>query len=131
MFSVVPQQEKSNINPYITDVPVGESPTFIGRTDVIRDVSRALLNVNENALFLYGQRCIGKTSALQRLVIHLSKNENYHAVYFDLREKGDLPLWQVLIEFATQISQHFDMPPHATWAENAPHAFKHDFLPCG
>ncbi len=129
MFSVVPQQEKSNINPYITDVPVGESPTFIGRTDVIRDVSRALLNVNENALFLYGQRCIGKTSALQRLVIHLSKNENYHAVYFDLREKGDLPLWQVLIEFATQISQHFDMPPHATWAENAPHAFKHDFLP--
>ncbi len=55
------------INPYIAGNPVGNTPAFIGRADVLREVLRILPRPHENAIVLYGQRRIGKTSVLQHL----------------------------------------------------------------
>ncbi len=48
------------INPYVAGNPVDDSPTFIGRADVLREVVRVLRRPQDNAIVLYGQRRIGK-----------------------------------------------------------------------
>ena len=53
------------VNPYVAGNPVGDSPAFIGRADVLREVLRILRRPRANAIVLYGQRRIGKTSVLQ------------------------------------------------------------------
>jgi hypothetical protein len=59
------------INPYVAGNPVGDSPAFIGRADVLREVVRVLRRPQDNAIVLYGQRRIGKTSILQHLAAQL------------------------------------------------------------
>ena len=61
----------NQINPYIAGNPVGRGEAFVGRVDVLREVLVALENRHENALVLYGQRRIGKTSLLQELTLRL------------------------------------------------------------
>ena len=41
------------VNPYIAGNPVGDSPAFVGRTDVLRDVLRVLRRPQDNAVVLY------------------------------------------------------------------------------
>jgi AAA+ ATPase superfamily predicted ATPase len=55
------------INPYVAGNPVSDSSAFIGRADVLREVLRVLRRPQDNAIVLYGQRRIGKTSLLQHL----------------------------------------------------------------
>jgi ATP-dependent Clp protease ATP-binding subunit ClpA len=55
------------LNPCIAGNPVGNSNAFIGRADVVRDVLHIFARPEENAIVLYGQRRIGKTSVLQFL----------------------------------------------------------------
>ncbi len=52
------------LNPYVAGNPVGDSPAFAGRADVLREVLRILRRPQDNAIVLYGQRRIGKTSIL-------------------------------------------------------------------
>ena len=73
-------------NPYIAGNPVGGSPAFVGRETILRSVLRMLENPGENAIVLYGQRRIGKTSVLQELVQRLRSGGPYHPLYFDLRQ---------------------------------------------
>jgi hypothetical protein len=47
------------INPYVAGNPVGDSPAFIGRADVLREVLRVLCRPQDNAIVPYGQRRIG------------------------------------------------------------------------
>ena len=61
-------------NPYRAGKPVGGSPVFVGREDILRSVLRMLESPGENAIVLYGQRRIGKTSVLQELVERLAAN---------------------------------------------------------
>ena len=56
-----------SVNPYIAGNPVGDSHAFIGRDDVLREVRRVLRHPHSNAIVLFGQRRIGKTSVLQHL----------------------------------------------------------------
>ncbi|RKZ92611.1 MAG: hypothetical protein DRR19_03735 [Candidatus Parabeggiatoa sp. nov. 1] len=91
-------------NPYVAGNPVGDSPAFIGRADVLRDVLRVLRHPEENAIVLYGQRRIGKTSVLQELEAKLPKEGGYHPIFFDLQDKAQWPLARVLQEFAQKIS---------------------------
>lgn len=79
------------INPYIAGNPVGFGEAFIGRTDVLREVLRVVRNPHRNALVLYGQRRIGKTSILQHLSRRLPHEGLYHPVYFDLQDKATWP----------------------------------------
>ncbi len=60
-------------NPYVAGNPVGDSPAFIGRADVLREVLRVLRRPQDNAIVLYGQRRIGKTSILQHLAARFPK----------------------------------------------------------
>mgnify|MGYP001815569382 CR=1 FL=1 len=57
-----------------------------------------LRRLGENALDLYGQRRIGKTSVLQELAMRLPAEGPYRPVYFDLQDKVALSLAEVLAE---------------------------------
>jgi predicted AAA+ superfamily ATPase len=74
-------------NPYVAGNPVGNSSAFVGREDVLREVLRMLRSANQNAITLYGQRRIGKTSVLHWLDSHLPSGGPFRPVYLDLQDK--------------------------------------------
>jgi tetratricopeptide (TPR) repeat protein len=98
------------VNPYIAGNPVGDSPAFVGRADVLRDVLRVLRRPQDNAVVLYGQRRIGKTSILQHLAAWLSRRGPFRPVYFDLQDKAAWPLDRVLQELARTIAYALGHP---------------------
>lgn len=108
-------------NPYRAGNPVGGSPAFVGRTDVLRAVQRVLGNPHENAIVLYGQRRIGKTSVLLELVQRLAASDAYRPVYFDLQDKAARPL-------AQRITEKLQLPPPEGWNGDAPGRFREEFL---
>lgn len=97
-------------NPYIAGNPVRGQNHFVGRSDILDDVLRLLRNPNANAIALYGQRRIGKTSILFQLEQQLADSGKYLPVYFDLHDKADLPLSQILYRLAGQIARYVDVP---------------------
>ncbi len=90
-------------NPYMAGDPVGKQPSFVGREDVLREVLRVLRHPQQNAITLYGQRCIGKTSILQYLEAQLPKGP-YLPVYFDLMNFRGKSLDTLLQELAVTIA---------------------------
>jgi len=98
------------INPYVAGNPVGDSPAFIGRADVLREVLRVLRRPQDNAIVLYGQRRIGKTSILQQLATWLPHEGQYCPVYFDLQDKAALSLGKVLEVLARTIAHSLSQP---------------------
>jgi len=113
-------------NPYIAGNPVGGDTAFIGRQDVLREVTRVLANPSTNAIVLYGQRRIGKTSILQQLAQQLPQAGAYLPVYFDLQDKAAWPLDKVLFVLAQTISHELELPqPEAVTEES----FQQQFLP--
>ena len=98
------------LNPYVAGNPVGDSPAFVGRADVLQDVQRVLRRPQDNALVLYGQRRIGKTSILQHLEIELASQGAYYPVYFDLQDKASWTLGRVLNELARTIAYRLARP---------------------
>ena len=90
-------------NPYIAGNPVHGQGKFIGRQDVLRDVEQTLRNPSTNAIVLFGQRRIGKTSVLLHIEQELAAKEEFTAIYFDLQDKAALPLAEVLYQMAQKI----------------------------
>jgi tetratricopeptide (TPR) repeat protein len=97
-------------NPYVAGNPVGDSAAFVGRADVLREVLRVLRRPQDNAVVLYGQRRVGKTSILQHLAAWLSRRGPYRLVYFDLQDKAAWPLGRVLQELARTVASALDEP---------------------
>lgn len=97
-------------NPYLAGDPVGKHPSFVGREDVLREVLRVLHHPQQNAITLYGQRRIGKTSILQYLETHLSAEGIYHPALFDLMGYAARPLDDVLDSLAEKIAQTLGQP---------------------
>ena len=97
-------------NPYIAGNPVRGETLFVGRSDILRDVQSLLRDPNANAIALYGQRRIGKTSILFQLEEQLAESGKYLPVYFDLHDKADLSLAQILFRLAGQIARYVDVP---------------------
>jgi len=91
-------------NPYAVGNPVGDSSAFIGRTDILWEVLSVLRHPEDNAIVLYGQRRIGKTSVLQELEAQLPKKGAYHPIFFDLQDKAKWSLGRVLQKLAHKIS---------------------------
>lgn len=91
-------------NPYRVGNPVGDSPAFVGRTDILEEVLRVLRHHQDNAIVLYGQRRIGKTSVLQELEAKLPDKGAYYPILFDLQDRAKRPLAQVIRELADKIS---------------------------
>ena len=92
------------INPYIAGNPVGNTNAFCGRADILRDVLRVLRRPQDNAIVLYGQRRIGKTSVLQHLESQLPTQGHYCPIYFDLQDKATLTLGQVVSDLAQEMA---------------------------
>jgi tetratricopeptide (TPR) repeat protein len=140
------------INPYVAGNPVGDSPAFIGRADVLREVVRVLRRPQDNAIVLYGQRRIGKTSILQHLKAQLPQEglslpdrmrlargdlhlkaqllqaSPYRPVYFDLQDKAAWPLGQVLRDLARTIAHTLGQPDPDLGADPET-AFRQTWLP--
>ncbi len=93
-------------NPYIAGNPVGNSNAFVGRIDVLNKVVQMLRKPQDNAIVLYGQRRIGKTSMLQYLKAHLPNEGkgNYCPIYFDLQDKASWTVGQVVSALAKNIA---------------------------
>jgi Tfp pilus assembly protein PilF len=115
-------------NPYVAGNPVGDSPAFIGRQDVVRAVLRVLRHEQQNAIVLYGQRRIGKTSILQHLQAHLPEEGPYRPVYFDLQDKASLPLGRVLHDLAEAIAYALGQPA-PDLGPDPETAFRNEWLP--
>ncbi len=93
----------TSFNPYITGDSVGNRSAFVGRDDILNNVLTVVRDQN-NAIVLYGQRRIGKTSVLQVLETQLSEEEACLPVFFDFQDKAQLPVEQLLGELAYKIS---------------------------
>lgn len=91
------------VNPYVTGGAVGNSPAFVGRDDVLGEVLHMLPHDKNNAIVLYGQRRIGKTSVLRELEARLPNQGDYIPIYFNLENKGQQSLGQLLQELARTI----------------------------
>ena len=74
-------------NPYIAGTALGGERGFFGREDVLREVERTLRRPADNAIVLYGQRRIGKTSILLQLQRRLPAPP-FVPIYFDLMDKA-------------------------------------------
>jgi hypothetical protein len=120
-----------SLNPYIAGNPVGNSNAFIGRADIVRDVLHIFSRPEENAIVLYGQRRIGKTSVLQFLQKTLAQETatgHYYPVYFDLQDKATLALGDVLTELAATIANTLNLEKPQL-GDNPAHSFQYDWLP--
>ncbi|MEZ4727170.1 MAG: AAA family ATPase [Caldilineaceae bacterium] len=116
------------VNPYIAGNPVGGSEAFVGRTDILRTVLRVLKNPGENAIVLYGQRRIGKTSVLLELMRRLPHEGPYQPIYFDLQDKAALPLSTVLRELMQRIAAATGVPAPTVTNDAPPEQFQTTFL---
>jgi predicted AAA+ superfamily ATPase len=68
-------------NPYIAGKALGDERGFFGREDIFRLVENALSSPDQNALVLFGQRRIGKTSILLQLRRRLP-SPPFRTIYF-------------------------------------------------
>jgi len=98
-------------NPYIAGNPVGETPIFVGRDDIINEVMGILESRNQTGIVLYGQRRIGKTSILQKLETVLNESGEYIPVFFDLQYRASAPLDDVVAELANAIATKTGQDP--------------------
>lgn len=118
------------INPYVAGNPVGGTDTFFGREDVLKKLLGMLRNPSENAITLFGQRRIGKTSILQELLRQLPTKGAYAPVYFDLQDKASWSLNRVLFDLARTISVQLRMmPPQLEAFEADEDYYRNIFLP--
>lgn len=90
-------------NPYPTGNHVGGTSQFIGRQSILKEVLTTLDKPSDNVIVLYGRRRIGKTSILKELEVRLSGKQLYVPVYFDLEDKQNLTIDNLLIELSSSI----------------------------
>lgn len=93
------------VNPYIVGNPIKDQANFFGRQDIFREVLQVLRQRGSNAIVLYGQRRIGKTSVLLQLKKQLADGSEFTPVYFDLQDKAAKSLSEVLYELAQHIAK--------------------------
>lgn len=91
-------------NPYIAGAPLRAGKAFFGRQDILQWAMQELRNPASNALVLFGQRRIGKTSLLLQLQGGLPR-EAFLPVYFDLQDQAKRPLNQMLLDLVDTITE--------------------------
>ena len=116
-------------NPYIAGNPIRGETGFFGREDILREVMQLLNHPKSNAMVLFGQRRIGKTTILLQLEERLQQT-NFTPVYFDLQDKASKPLVTLLYELAQRIAHAVGQPSpdHNLFDVKGDH-FRHTFLP--
>ena len=94
------------LNPYVIGNSVGNSSAFVGRADVLREVLTVLRHHKQNAILLFGQRRIGKTSVLRELDAKLPTQGDFLTIFFDLQDQSRRSLGDVLQALANKISDN-------------------------
>ncbi|MFK0730881.1 MAG: AAA family ATPase [Gloeotrichia echinulata HAB0833] len=95
-------------NPYIIGRPITETELFFGRDKLFRFIEDNL-NQGVKVILLHGQRRIGKSSVLS----HIPKqvlNDKFKFVRFDLQDKSQLSLSNILQSLAVEIIAQLDVP---------------------
>ncbi len=117
------------INPYVAGAPLRGERGFFGRQDTLDWVARELRNPATNALVLFGQRRIGKTTLLLQLKRTLPADA-FLPVYFDLQDQATCPLGQVLADLADTVTEQSGLEPPAPESfDDQGRFFRHTFLP--
>ncbi len=116
-------------NPYIAGRAVSRPGDFFDREDILRQVEAELSAPEQNAIVLFGQRRMGKTSILLQLQRCLPAPP-FLPVYFDLMSCASQPLGQVLFEIASTIAADAGMAPlEPEQFDDRGAYFRHTFLP--
>ena len=97
-------------NPYIIGRPIHEIEKFFGREKLFKFINDNLEN-DQKTILLFGQRRIGKSSILSQISKFIQQDK-YFFVIFDLQDKGDLPLSDVLYDLAEKIIESLDLSSH-------------------
>jgi ABC-type branched-subunit amino acid transport system substrate-binding protein len=90
-----------NRNPYIIGRAIHEPEKFFGRESLFRFIEDNLLQ-NVKFILLHGQRRIGKSSVLKQISNFVKSNE-FIFVQFDLQDKGQSSLSNIIHNLATTI----------------------------
>lgn len=112
------------LNPYIAGKSLTGDCGFFGRKDIFELVQKELAR---NAIVLFGQRRIGKTSILKQLQRRLRKP--FLPVYFDLMDRAEQPMGQLLTGLAQQMAQGAGLPQLPAALDNEGVQFRQQFLP--
>jgi len=116
-------------NPYVAGAPLRGEQGFFGRQDTLEWVARELRNPATNALVLFGQRRIGKTTILLQLERTLPADV-FLPVYFDLQDQATRPLGRVLADLADAVAERIGLePPDPADFDDKGHFFRREFLP--
>jgi tetratricopeptide (TPR) repeat protein len=119
----------SRSNPYIAGRALNQKHGFFGRENTFRLVETELASPDQNAVVLFGQRRIGKTSILLQLGQHLS-SPPFLPIYFDLMDRARRSLGQVLFELASTIATEAGMDPaRLDLFDDEGLYFRREFLP--
>ena len=117
------------LNPYIAGSALDGPQGFFGRKDILRLVESELRTPHQNAVVLFGQRRIGKTSVLLQLRRRLAES-NFVPVYLDLMDRARRPLGAVLAELAAETALELGLePPAASRFDDEGRYFRWEFLP--
>jgi len=117
------------VNPYVAGAPLRGKLGFFGRKDILDWVVHGLHNQDANALVLFGQRLVGKTSILLRLERILPYNA-FLPIYFSLEDQAHLPLGQVLADLADTTAERVGLePPNWDDFDSTGLFFRRRFLP--
>jgi photosystem II stability/assembly factor-like uncharacterized protein/Tfp pilus assembly protein PilF len=105
-------------NPYVAGPPVSGAGLY-GRDDVFAFVKETLASPRQNAIFLFGQRRMGKTSILLELPNRLPASA-FHIVFFDLENWVRRTLPEILHGLAEKIAASLNLscPPLADFQAN-------------
>jgi tetratricopeptide (TPR) repeat protein len=117
------------LNPYIAGSALGGPEGFFGREDILSLVQTELRSPHQNAVVLFGQRRIGKTSILLQLRRRLPES-GFVPVYLDLMDRARQPLSAVLAELADNVATELGLePPARDRFDNQGDYFRKGFLP--
>lgn len=99
-------------NPYIIGRPIykHEQQKFFGREKLFNFINDNLEN-DQKTILLFGQRRIGKSSVLSQISRFIPERK-YFCVIFDLQDKGNLELLDVLNYLAKKIIESLDLSDH-------------------
>ncbi|MFM6182283.1 MAG: ATP-binding protein [Dolichospermum sp.] len=102
----------NNINPYIIgrSIKIDEQEKFFGREKLFKFIEDNLES-DQKTILLSGQRRIGKSSVLSQISNFIPRDK-YFLVIFDLLDKSNLELIDVLYELAKKIIESLDLSDH-------------------
>ena len=99
----------------------------VGRDIFFKQILSLLPSPEENGAFLFGQRSIGKTSALQGLCSYIQQSNLHISMYIDPAQHDNVSIEKILLDI---MSQTFDLlGKKIDQTENPIHDFENRFLP--